>query len=90
MKRAFIIGLGIFGLLAGQAPAAAADLPPRYGPPLVAAAPVYYSVYNWTGFYAGINGGGGAARNGTASTASMSRAGSSAGPSDTTGRSTGS
>jgi outer membrane immunogenic protein len=59
MKRALIIGLATLGLLAAQAPAAAADLPPRYGPPLVAAAPVYYSVYNWTGFYAGINGGGG-------------------------------
>jgi outer membrane immunogenic protein len=39
--------------------AAAADLSPRYAAPIVRAAPVYYAGYNWTGFYLGINGGGG-------------------------------
>ena len=38
--------------------ATAADLPPRYPQPY-ARAPVYSPVYNWTGFYLGINGGGG-------------------------------
>ena len=37
--------------------AAGADLSPRYQP--VARGPVYAAVYNWTGFYLGINGGGG-------------------------------
>jgi outer membrane immunogenic protein len=56
MKRVLsaTIGLAAMGALAGSA--SAADLP-RHGP-APAAAPVYMPVaYNWTGFYAGINGG---------------------------------
>ena len=37
--------------------AAAADLSRRYPPP-PPAAPIYAPVYNWTGFYIGVNGGG--------------------------------
>jgi outer membrane immunogenic protein len=43
--------------------AAAADMPPRYSPPpAFKAPPVYSPAYNWTGFYLGINGGGGFGR----------------------------
>jgi outer membrane immunogenic protein len=38
--------------------ATAADLPPRYAP-VAPRAPIYNPLYNWTGFYLGINGGGG-------------------------------
>jgi outer membrane immunogenic protein len=55
MKRVVVAG---FGLLALIGSAAAADLPPRYYPQ-VQKAPIYSSAYNWTGFYVGINGGGG-------------------------------
>src|SRR5437870_4720407 len=37
--------------------AGAADLPGRYPPPVMKA-PVYSPMYNWTGFYLGLNGGG--------------------------------
>ena len=59
MKRAFATCLGLFTVILAWAPATAADFPPRYGQPLAPVAPVYYSVYTWTGFYLGINGGGG-------------------------------
>ena len=39
--------------------ASAADLPYRGARAPMAAAPVYSQYYNWTGFYLGINGGGG-------------------------------
>jgi outer membrane immunogenic protein len=52
MKRVGFACLALLGLLAT---ANAADLPRRYGPP---PQPVYVPVYNWTGFYIGINGGG--------------------------------
>jgi outer membrane immunogenic protein len=56
MKRCIIACAGLLAIAAGAAQAA--DLPPRYGAPYKA--PVYYSpVYNWTGVYVGINGGGG-------------------------------
>lgn len=54
MKRVVVACLGLMGF-AGLA--AAADLPPRY--PVAPRAPVYNPVYSWTGFYVGINGGGG-------------------------------
>ncbi len=55
MKRVLFASIGLVALtLAGTA--GAADLPRRGAAP--AAAPVYMPVaYNWTGFYAGINGG---------------------------------
>src|SRR5215475_2776413 len=48
--------LGAVGLLAlAAAPAGAADLPARvYSPP-----PMPMAIFNWSGFYIGINGGGG-------------------------------
>jgi outer membrane immunogenic protein len=54
MKRSVV---AVFGLLAFAAlPASAADLP-RGAMPYKA--PAYVAQYNWTGFYLGINGGGG-------------------------------
>src|SRR6201991_1802818 len=50
MKRVVLACLAALGL---AATANAADLPRRYNP-----FPVYVPVYNWTGFYIGINGGG--------------------------------
>jgi outer membrane immunogenic protein len=58
MKRAGAICIWFFAIVLASGSAAAADLPPRYQP-MVARAPVYAPVYNWTGFYLGINGGGG-------------------------------
>jgi outer membrane immunogenic protein len=52
MKR---IGLAGVSLLALATIAAAADLPRRSFP---GQAPAYIPIYNWTGFYIGINGGG--------------------------------
>jgi outer membrane immunogenic protein len=48
--------LACVGLLALAASASAADLPRRYDPQRQI--PAYMPVYNWTGFYLGINGGG--------------------------------
>src|ERR1700693_812739 len=56
MKRVF---LALFSLAALTGTAAAADLPPRPAPQPYYKAPVAMQVYNWTGFYIGINGGGG-------------------------------
>jgi len=56
MKRAILIAVGLVGL---AMPAVAADLPNR----MVTKAPVMAEpVWNWTGFYAGVNGGFGWAR----------------------------
>jgi outer membrane immunogenic protein len=56
MTRLLTIGIATLAALASGA-ASAADLPPRPAPP--APAPVFVApVYNWTGFYLGINGGG--------------------------------
>ena len=54
MKRSLVLGLGLLALAA--LPASAADLP-RGAMPYKA--PAYVAQYNWTGFYLGINGGGG-------------------------------
>jgi outer membrane immunogenic protein len=56
MKRVFF---ALVGLAALTGTAAAADLPPRPAPAPYYKAPVALPVYNWTGFYIGINGGGG-------------------------------
>ena len=52
MKRIFVAWLGLMAF--AGASASAADLP-RYQP----VGPAYNPIYNWTGFYIGINGGGG-------------------------------
>jgi len=58
MKRFVAACVGLAGLSALAAGAAsAADLPPRYAP--VPRAAIYNPIYMWTGFYLGINGGGG-------------------------------
>ena len=54
MKRLFIAAVGL-AALAGTA--AAADLPPAPMP--YYKAPAYLPPYSWTGFYLGVNGGGG-------------------------------
>jgi outer membrane immunogenic protein len=54
MKRILLASVGLLAL--GVASASAADIQRRVAP----SAPVYVApVYNWTGFYVGINGGGG-------------------------------
>src|ERR1700704_4792883 len=59
MKRDVVVaGAGLLALAFAVGSATAADLPPRYQQPY-AKAPIYSPVYNWTGFYLGINGGGG-------------------------------
>jgi outer membrane immunogenic protein len=57
LMRRVIFTLGLLSLIAAGS-AGAADLPYRSPPPAYRA-PVYSTVYNWTGFYLGINGGGG-------------------------------
>jgi outer membrane immunogenic protein len=59
MKRVFF---ALVSLAALTGTAAAADLPPRPAPAPYYKAPVAIPVYNWTGFYIGINGGGGFGR----------------------------
>jgi outer membrane immunogenic protein len=59
MKSVFLASVGAFALAVLAGPAGAADLPPRYAAPMVTKAPAFAPVYNWTGFYIGINGGGG-------------------------------
>jgi outer membrane immunogenic protein len=58
MKRPSAICIGLLAAILASGLATAADLPARYQQP-IARAPVYYPVYHWTGFYLGINGGGG-------------------------------
>jgi len=52
MNRVVVACLGLLALAGGSA--RAADLQPYYQP-----GPAYNSIYTWTGFYLGINGGGG-------------------------------
>jgi len=56
MKNQIVASLGL-ALAAFATAAAGADLSRRYPPP-PPAAPIYAPVYNWTGFYIGVNGGG--------------------------------
>jgi outer membrane immunogenic protein len=60
MQRLVIIGTGLLAIAGFSAAANAADLPARTyrAPP-----PVVAPIYNWGGFYVGINGGGGSSRN---------------------------
>jgi len=58
MKRVVLAGMGALAVMSMLGAASAADLPRRQAMP--AKAPTYMApYYNWTGFYAGINGGGG-------------------------------
>jgi outer membrane immunogenic protein len=59
MKRVF---LALISVAALTATAAAADLPPRPAPQQYYKAPVYAPAFSWTGFYIGLNGGGGFGR----------------------------
>src|SRR6266480_1456641 len=61
MKR-FVLGcVGLLALAGAVGSAAAADYPPyrSAAPAAPYAAPYYAPAYSWTGFYLGINGGGG-------------------------------
>jgi outer membrane immunogenic protein len=59
MKRVLLASVGALTLAALVGPANAADLSRRYpAPAQVNKAPIYSPVYNWTGMYIGINGGG--------------------------------
>jgi outer membrane immunogenic protein len=60
MKRLVLAGLGALAVVTMMGSANAADMPRRHAMP--AKAPVYEAPYNWTGFYVGINGGGGFGR----------------------------
>ena len=57
MKRVILAGLGALAVAMTMGAANAADLPRRQAMPVKA--PMYAPVYNWTGLYVGINGGGG-------------------------------
>jgi outer membrane immunogenic protein len=58
MKRVLLSGVGMLTLAALMGSASAADLQRRYDP-MVTKAPMMVPMYNWTGFYIGVNGGGG-------------------------------
>jgi outer membrane immunogenic protein len=74
MKRIVLAGLVMVtaGALAGAA--AAADLGQRYQQPYVKA-PLYNPVFTWTGFYLGLNGGGGWGRSSWDRTGSLDLSG---------------
>jgi outer membrane immunogenic protein len=55
MVRVLLSSAAVLSLVAS---ASAADLPRRYNPMVTKAEPMYSPVYNWTGFYLGIQGGG--------------------------------
>jgi outer membrane immunogenic protein len=57
MKRIVLACVGLLAIACAREPAAAADYAPYQ--PVAPAAPYYAPAYNWTGFYLGINGGGG-------------------------------
>lgn len=57
MKRILMAGAGLFALAAASSPTLAADIPVR--PPVTKAPPMAAPIFNWSGFYVGIQGGGG-------------------------------
>src|SRR5690242_2861354 len=60
MKKTILVGALASIALGMAAPASAADLAAR--PYTKAPAPMVAAIYDWSGFYIGINGGGGSAR----------------------------
>jgi outer membrane immunogenic protein len=76
MKRVILACVGVLAL--GGA-AAAADLPPAAPPAPYYKAPAYAPAYNWSGFYLGINGGGGWGRSDWTSTGNFGTSGGLAG-----------
>jgi outer membrane immunogenic protein len=63
MKRLVLASIGALALVSTVGAANAADLPRREAMPTKA--PIYAPIYNWTGAYVGINGGGGWGRSDT-------------------------
>ena len=57
MKRVILASIGALAVVTMMGTANAADIQRRQAMP--AKAPVYVQAYNWTGFYVGVNGGGG-------------------------------
>jgi outer membrane immunogenic protein len=70
MKRLFVAGVALVGLTGA---AVAADLPPGGAP--YYAAPYALPVFTWTGFYVGVNGGGGFGNSAWDTTSSFSTTG---------------
>jgi outer membrane immunogenic protein len=60
MKKALLVGVSLTAI--GFAPAFAADLPAR-APAYTKAPAIVAPIYNWAGFYIGLNGGGGSSHN---------------------------
>jgi outer membrane immunogenic protein len=61
MKRLILAGLGALAVVTTMGSANAADMPPRQTE-MPVKAPLYEPPFSWTGFYIGINGGGGFGR----------------------------
>ena len=59
MKKILLGAAGLAAALSLSAPASAADLPAR---PYTKAPAMVAAIYDWSGFYIGLNGGGGSAR----------------------------
>ena len=57
MKRLVLAGIGALAVVTMMGSANAADIQRRQAMPTKA--PAYVQMYNWTGAYVGINGGGG-------------------------------
>jgi len=67
LKKFLLGGVAAASLLAGPVAGHAADLPVR----MPAQVPAYAPIYNWSGFYLGINGGGGWGRSSHTDTATL-------------------